>query len=225
MADPGDGQQFSDDNCNRDGERKVEIRKKEGNGVPHAAESSHKPADHAAYPGMSAAGEAAIVGERFCESHADARANGGRESDYEGGMSVLRSECRSENRRQRRNRSIHEAGQTGLNNLQDEQLAIGLLLLRYCVFRKLVLFQFLGAILMRALFLGQIIEQLPNAGVLHASCRALIKTPGLRLHGGSFVADLLQAERVNQPDGTAVNKSFYVLPPNQRDVIAEFAAV
>ena len=76
----------------------------------------------------------------------------------------LRGERRGEQRRQRRNRAVHQAGQARLHDLQHEQsrLRRRLFLVRR---RRRGRFQFLGDALVLAFLLGQVAQQLADAGV------------------------------------------------------------
>src|SRR5215471_2144556 len=85
--------------------------------------------------------------------------------------------------------------------------------------------QFLRASFVRALLLGQIDEQFPDACILRAFRCPLVKAPGLHFHGGSLSANLIQPEWPQKPDGLALDESSYVLAANQGDVLAELAAV
>jgi hypothetical protein len=48
---------------------------------------------------------------------------------------------------------------------------------------------------------------------------------GLNLHGRCLFADLVQPEWAQKPDGTAIDKSFYVLPPDKGNMVAKFASI
>ena len=63
-----------------------------------------------------------------------------------------------EDRGQRGDRAIHQAGQSGLHDLQDEEAAIGFLLGVARAGVEFVAAQFFGAIFVRAFFLGEIVE-------------------------------------------------------------------
>jgi len=78
MADVADGGQFDGYDEDSGGKRHVKIGEQKGQGVPDAAGGGHQAADQAAHPGMSTAGERAIVGEGFGEAHGDARSHGSR---------------------------------------------------------------------------------------------------------------------------------------------------
>lgn len=83
-------------------------------------------------------------------------------------MGITRGECSRENRRQRRDRAVHQAREPWLDDLQNEKFAIGGFFLAA---RSFVEFfgQVLGAVFMAALFLGKVVEQLPDTGILGAA--------------------------------------------------------
>ena len=83
-----------------------------------------KPGDQAAEDGIAAAGELAIVGEAFGERHRDACADRRGRPDQEDGVGVVRREGCGEDRRQRGDRAVHEAGEAGLDDAQHKVLVV-----------------------------------------------------------------------------------------------------
>ena len=79
-------------------------------------------------PGVAAAGEAAVVGERFGEAHADAGADRSGQPDEEGVLRFLGGDRGGEDRGERGDGAVHQAGQAGLHDLQDEEAAVGFVL-------------------------------------------------------------------------------------------------
>ena len=79
---------------------------------------------------------------------------------------LVGSEGRGEDRGQRRDRAIHEAGQTGLHDLEHEQAAAGGVLVALGLGRQLLRLQLAGAMLVGALRLGQVVEQLADMDIL-----------------------------------------------------------
>src|SRR3954454_15268604 len=75
LANPGDGGEFNRDDDDGSYERRMETGDQERQCVPNSTECSHQTADDASEPRVSSTSESAIIGERFCESHADASAN------------------------------------------------------------------------------------------------------------------------------------------------------
>ena len=70
---------------------------------------------------MAAPGQAAVVGQRLGKSHADARADGGGQADEKGGRAAVRGERGAKQRRERGDGTVHETGESGLDDLQEEQ--------------------------------------------------------------------------------------------------------
>ena len=68
----------------------------------------------------AAARQLAVVMRGLGEAHRDAGADRGRQADEEGLPGVLRGESRGKDRRQRRHRAVHQAGQSRLHIGQDE---------------------------------------------------------------------------------------------------------
>jgi len=77
--------------------------------VPDPADERHEPGDRAAEPGLPAARQRPVVGERLREPHADARPDRRRDPDQERVPALPRRERRREERRERRDRPVHEA--------------------------------------------------------------------------------------------------------------------
>ena len=86
-------------------------------------------------------------------------------------------------------------------------------------------FQLLRPVFVRPFFLRQIVEQLPDAGVLGTRSRLLVKTPGFHLHGTGGFVDRVQPERPHQPDRLPLQETPDILPPNQRNVFSEFLPI
>ena len=97
--------------------------------MAEAAERRHHPANAAAQQGRTAPCERAVVGKRLGETHADASADRRGEADEKSRPIGLGRESRREQRRQRRDRTIHQAGEAGLHILQHEHAVAGFVLL------------------------------------------------------------------------------------------------
>jgi hypothetical protein len=69
----------------------------------------------------SPSGDGAVIGQRFGERHANASADRGGETDYEGLPVVMGCEPGREQRRQSRYRTVHQTGETWLYVLQHER--------------------------------------------------------------------------------------------------------
>src|SRR5277367_6109199 len=78
---------------------------------------------------------------------------------------------------------------------------------------------------MGALFLGQIIEQLANAGILSSSRGLFVEPAGFYLDGAGFLAYKVEAKRPHQSDRLQLHETFYVLAANERDVFSELLPV
>src|ERR1700704_5833567 len=75
MPDPGDDAQFDHNNQNGGNHSHSEIGDQEWQRVANTAKRSHEPANESPHPGMTAAGEAAVVGQGLGEAHAYAGAD------------------------------------------------------------------------------------------------------------------------------------------------------
>ena len=80
-----------------------------------AAHGGHHPRGDAALDRRAAAGELAVVMGRLGEAHGNAGADGGRQADQEGLPGILRGEGGREDRRERRDRAIHQASKARLH--------------------------------------------------------------------------------------------------------------
>jgi hypothetical protein len=101
---------------------------------------------------------------------------------------------------------------------------IGGLFLAACGFIQL-LAQLFGTVLVTALLLGQVIEQLADAGVLGAAGRLFIEAARLHFHGGGFFAHGIEAQRFGEPDRAPMHEAAHVIAADQGNVFAELALV
>ena len=104
---------------------------------------------------------------------------------------LMRGEGSGEQRRERGDRAVHQAGQTRLNNLQQEQP----FLLRRFGFAELGQGDSFGSLRVAAFLLGEVPEQLPDPGVGRAASGDLVKPLRFHLHGLGRFLDGFQAER------------------------------
>src|SRR5579883_1457448 len=74
---------------------------------------------------------------------------------------------------------------------------------------------------MIALFLGEVVKQLADRGVVRASRRFLVKASRFFLHRGALRANRLQSQRADQPHRPPVHEPAHILAPDQRNMIAE----
>src|SRR5690349_11378159 len=120
---------------------------------------------------MSAAGERAVITERFGESHADSRADARRQTNAKRGFMrargiyVIRRKRSGEQRRERRNAAVHQPREARLHDLQHEQSSLGLLFFLNRAALLLLALEMLREMLVFRLFIGELIEQLANAGI------------------------------------------------------------
>ena len=84
--------------------------------------------------------------------------------------------------RERRDGAVHQSSEAGLNNLEDEAAALGLVFLVACAGGLLPLIHFLGEVVVLALLRGEIPEQLTHPGVARLRDGGLIKIARLLLH-------------------------------------------
>jgi hypothetical protein len=171
--------------------------------------------------GLAAAGQTAVVGQRLRKAHADARAAAGGEADQKSFPTAVRSERGGKQRRQRRDRAVHQSGQPRLNDLQQEEP----FLLRLVVFTELGDGDAFSGMRVIAFLLRKIAEQLPDARVGCATSGNFVKSFRFQFHAFGGFLDDFQAERTHEPDGAAVHKSAHVLPADKRHVVTETAFV
>src|SRR5436190_13839206 len=114
MADPGYDAKLHEDDADGDACRCFYVCDQIRERVADAAEHCHYSANKSARPGMAATSQSAIVGQSFGESHADACADAGGESDQKGLPTVVRGEGGGEQWRERGYGAVHQAGQAGL---------------------------------------------------------------------------------------------------------------
>src|SRR5579863_668987 len=174
---------------------------------------------------MTAAGEAAVIGERLGKSHADASAERGCHADQKSVPGIAGGECGSEDRCERRDGAIHQTGQAGLHNLQNEKPAARPFFILRNIGAQFFFFQLLGAVFVSALFLGQVVEQLADAGILSSSRSLLVEPASFYLDGAGFVAHDVKAERPSQPDRLSLYEAFHVMAADEWNMFAEFLPV
>ena len=128
---------------------------------------------------------------------------------------------RGKNRRQGGDGSVHQPGEPGLHNLQNEEASLSDFLIGLHVRGEFLFVEFLGAHFVSALFIRQVIQQLPNARILRARRGFLIESPGLDFHRRCLFTHRLNAQRSHQPQCRTLHKPPHVLAPNQRNVLPE----
>jgi hypothetical protein len=93
------------------------------------------------------------------------------------------------------------------------------------VFSAFGLVQVLRLILVRALFLREIVKKPADAGIARPGGRPFVKQPCLLLYGTGLVAGCFQAQRTCEPYGAAFDEPPHVLAPDQRNVFAKFLLI
>ena len=78
---------------------------------------------------------------------------------------------------------------------------------------------------MRPLFLREIIQQLPHVGVFRSARGLLIEPARFYFDRASLLPHDIQSQRTYEPDRATLHEPLYVLPPNERNVFAEFLAI
>jgi hypothetical protein len=71
------------------------------------------------------------------------------------------------------------------------------------------------------LLLGEIIEKLANPGVVRSLRGGFVKATRFDFHQGRFPPSVLGPERSREPQRTAHNKAFHILPPQEWNMITE----
>src|SRR5262249_16157065 len=143
-ANPRDDRKFNRDNYAGDAGSRPEMWNEIGQGMAETAEGGHaaaaKPTDHR----RAAAGERAVVGERLGEGHGDAGADRSGDTDEESRPGVVRGEGGREERRQGRDRTVHQSSKARLHILQHEHSTSRAFLLAAGLFGEDFLLQAFG---------------------------------------------------------------------------------
>jgi hypothetical protein len=108
-TDEGDCEELTHDDRVSELQRDAEIRYQEGKGMEHAAKTGGDACDRTAAEGATAASDAAIVGQSFGEAHADGSAKRRCKPHKEGTQGPTRQARCGEDRRQGRDRAIHQS--------------------------------------------------------------------------------------------------------------------
>jgi hypothetical protein len=114
--------------------------------------------------------------------------------------------------------------QPRLHEAQHEQPARGLVLRLPRVRRQIGLRQPFGGVLVLALRLRQIAQQLADGSVARPAGRAAIEALCLRFHDLRLLAHRIQPQRPDVPHRAVLDEPAHVAAPDQRDVLAEFLA-
>ncbi|MPL60884.1 hypothetical protein SDC9_06447 [bioreactor metagenome] len=225
VLDPGDHPELDEHHDHRDRGCGPEIGDEIGQGMAEAARRGHHPRGKATFQRAAAAGDHAVVMRGLGEAHRDAGAGGRGKPDQQRGMRVLCGEGGGEDRRQRRDRAVHQPGQPGLHPGQDELAIGGAVLLGPGVPGQMLGLERLGLLLM-ALFGGsQIAQELAGVGIRAALRRAGVEIGRFALHRLGLAAHRLEREIGAEPDRLARIEPRNMFAPDQRDHLAEAGAV
>ena len=112
----------------------------------------------------------------------------------------MRGKGRGEQRRQRRDRAVHQSGKTRLYILQHEHAPARFVLLGAHVRTEDLVGQFCRKMLMAFFRLGEIAEQPAHPDVLGLLGGLDVEALGLDLHRLDFLADGVERQVLGQPD-------------------------
>ena len=157
----------------------------------------------------------------FRKAHGNARTDGCGQADEEGLPCILRGEGGGENGRQRRDRTVHQTGQTGLNIGEQELTLFGFTLLSSCILGQVLVTQHGGHILMSAFRLGKITQQLARGGIGDVFYRLVVKADGLRFHPFRLFANCFERQILDEPIRLALIKATNMLAPDKRNDLAK----
>ena len=146
--------------------RDVKCRNQERQRMADAAKRRHQAANQAAHPRMAAAGEAAIVGERFGESHADARAHRSRHAHQKRVPRFMGGEAAAKTGASVETEPSIRPARPGCTICSTNSRRLAASSFMRTSAPSFVFFQLLGAVFVRALFLRQVVEQLADVRVL-----------------------------------------------------------
>ena len=193
--------------------------------MAHAAQRRHHPRGKAALPGAAAPGQHAVIMRGFGKAHGDACTHTGGGAHQKGGPSILRGKGGGKDRRQGRNRSVHQPGQPRLHPGQDELPPRAQIFLVPFIAGKVFLLKVFGRFVMARLGGGQIPQQAARGGIAAGLRGAQVKGFGLGFHRGGFGADGLKAQVFHQPDRAAGIKARHMFAADQRNHLAKAAAM
>lgn len=120
MTNEGDDDQFDPDDCIGQRESVVDVADKKRQRMQEASEESHQAGYKSTDDRTAAPRQRPIVREPLGEGHRDSRSNRRRQADQKNRARVVRCECGGEDGGERRNGAIHQPGESGLNDAQNE---------------------------------------------------------------------------------------------------------
>src|SRR5579863_1338898 len=221
MANPADDGQFDHYDGYRGRKGNVKIADKKRQCVPQASERRHGSCDNSPEQRLAAAGERAVVGKRFGKRHGDSGTERSGEAHEKSVPGFVGRERRRKNRRQSRDRTIHQAREPGLHDLQHEQALLRCVFFLASARCGLFFFDGFGGGVMLALDFREVAQKFASGSIGNLLQSALVKAFCFQFHDLGLLAHLVDTERADEPFRAALDETFYVLAPNQRDVIAE----
>ena len=126
-----------------------------------------------------------------------------------------------EHRRQRRDRTVHQADKAGLDDLQDEAPALALVLVVAGAVGQELLFEVQRLHVVLFLDLREIAEQLADRGVGRSRHRLPVEARRRALHFVRARANDVDMERTDLPDRLLRDVAMDVLAAHERDVLAK----
>ena len=184
-------------------------------------------ADRAAHQRRAAAGERAVVGQRLGKAHGNAGADRGGHADQKRLPGVVGGERRGKQRRQRRDRAVHQPGQPRLHVLQHEHPPRGLVLLGARALGQDLLAELVGEALVLGFDLGEL-DRGAGGSRRRASFRAALpvearppRTPWSR----RICAPRRGRAAASARAACLLDEALDVLAADQRQVVAEFRAI
>ena len=149
-------------------------------------------------------------------------ADRGGEPDHKRVPRIVGRESRGEHRRERRHRTVHQADQAGLDDLQDKPPALVLGFVAPGGVGQHSLLEAGGELVVLVLVLGEIAEQLADRRVGRAGQGLTVEARRGALHVVSVLARRFEAERLHLPNRLLRNIAADVLAAHERNVVAEF---
>src|SRR5579883_1192828 len=136
----------------------------------------------------------------------------------------MRGESGGKERRESRDRAVHQAGKAWLDHLQQKQLAVRLIFLRSRLLGEMLFLELPGGCGVLALFIGKLVEQLARGRVRHAVRGLLIEAHGFHFHDSGVFARRVDTQWPHEPERTAFQKPFHVFTANRWNMIAKALA-
>jgi len=167
------------------------MRNEIGKRVTEATDGRHDARSETPLYRRAAARKLAIIMGGLGEAHGNTRADGSRETDQEGLPGILRGEGGREDRRERRDRAIHQASKARLHVGQQKLAFCGFSLFGLAICIEMFLFQHMRHVFVAPLRLSQITEQLARRGIGGALDRFIVEPDRLRFHQFGLGANFL----------------------------------